>query len=112
MVRPALPGHPPEGGHGKSPSRSPGDGVAPMNATPVESTRPASQRRGRGLGLGLDPPMGSMLLALLALALEVLPAGLFRAPRNLYTLSVQASAIAVISCGMVFVIVEAWTERL
>ncbi|HEX8108869.1 MAG TPA: hypothetical protein VF516_14155, partial [Kofleriaceae bacterium] len=72
-----------------------------MNATPpVEST---PHRR----GLGLDPRMVSMLLALLAIwiALELLTDGLFLSPRNLYNLSIQASAIAVISCGMVFVIV-------
>jgi len=51
--------------------------------------------------------MVSMLLALLAIwiALELLTDGLFLSPRNLYNLSIQASAIAVISCGMVFVIV-------
>jgi D-xylose transport system permease protein len=51
--------------------------------------------------------MVSMLLALLAIwiALEVLTHGLFLSPRNLYNLSIQTSAIAVISCGMVFVIV-------
>jgi D-xylose transport system permease protein len=72
-----------------------------MNATlPVESK---PQRP----GLGLDPRMVSMLLALLGIwiALELLTHGLFLSPRNLYNLSVQASAIAVISCGMVFVIV-------
>src|SRR3954452_22887896 len=74
-----------------------------MNATPPVESRP--QRRGRGLGL--DPRMVSMLLALLAIwiVLELLTDGLFLSPRNLYNLSVQASAIAVISCGMVFVIV-------
>jgi D-xylose transport system permease protein len=77
-----------------------------MNAAPpVEPTPSAPQRR--GLGLGLDPRMVSMLLALLGIwiALELLTHGLFLSPRNLYNLSVQASAIAVISCGMVFVIV-------
>jgi D-xylose transport system permease protein len=51
--------------------------------------------------------MVSMLLALLAIwiVLEVLTDGLFLSPRNLYNLSIQTSAIAVISCGMVFVIV-------
>jgi D-xylose transport system permease protein len=64
---------------------------------------PPSQRR----GLGLDPRMVSMLLALLGIwiGLAVLTGGVFLTPRNLYNLSVQASAIAVISCGMVFVIV-------
>jgi D-xylose transport system permease protein len=72
-----------------------------MNATPPVESKP--QRR----GLGVDPRMVSMLLALLGIwiALEVLTHGLFLSPRNLYNLSVQASAIAVISCGMVFVIV-------
>src|ERR1041384_4374688 len=68
---------------------------------------PSTSPRRRGHGLGLDPRMVSMLLALLAIwvVLEVLTDGLFLSPRNLYNLSVQASAIAVVSCGMVFVIV-------
>jgi D-xylose transport system permease protein len=72
-----------------------------MSSTPPVESKP--QRR----GFGLDPRMVSMLLALLGIwiALEVLTDGLFLSPRNLYNLSVQASAVAVISCGMVFVIV-------
>src|SRR5215468_12067432 len=72
-----------------------------MNATPP--VEPPQRRR----GLGLDPRMVSMLLALLGIwiAFELLTDGIFLTPRNLYNLSVQASAIAVISCGMVFVIV-------
>src|ERR1041384_2506035 len=68
---------------------------------------PSTSPRRRGHGLGLDPRMVSMLLALLAIwiTLEVLTDGLFLSPRNLYNLSVQASPIAVVSCGMVFVIV-------
>jgi len=51
--------------------------------------------------------MVSMLLALVAIwiALEVKTDGLFLSPRNLYNLSIQTSAIAVMACGMVFVIV-------
>jgi D-xylose transport system permease protein len=51
--------------------------------------------------------MISMLLALVAIwiALEVATHGIFLTPRNLYNLSIQTSAIAVVSCGMVFVIV-------
>jgi D-xylose transport system permease protein len=58
-------------------------------------------------GLGLDPRMISMLLALVAIwiVLGLATGGLFLTPRNLYNLSIQTSAIAVISCGMVFVIV-------
>jgi D-xylose transport system permease protein len=62
-----------------------------------------SRRRGHGL----DPRMVSMVLALIAIwiALALVTHGIFLTPRNLYNLSIQTSAIAVISCGMVFVIV-------
>jgi D-xylose transport system permease protein len=65
------------------------------------------RRPGLGLGLGLDPRMISMVLALVAIwiALELATSGLFLSPRNLYNLSIQTSAIAVVSCGMVYVIV-------
>jgi D-xylose transport system permease protein len=51
--------------------------------------------------------MVAMLLVLIAIwiALHVATEGLFLSPRNLYNLSIQTSAIAVIACGMVFVIV-------
>ena len=51
--------------------------------------------------------MASMLIALVAIwiAFEVLADGTFLTPRNLYNLSIQTSAVAVIACGMVFVIV-------
>src|SRR5262245_53755863 len=57
--------------------------------------------------LGLDPRMVSMLVALIAIwvVLEVLTGGVFLTPRNLYNLSYQASVVAIVSCGMVFVIV-------
>lgn len=59
------------------------------------------------LDFGLDPRMVSMLIALIAIwvALEIATKGIFLTPRNLYNLSIQTSAIAVIACGMVFVIV-------
>ena len=49
----------------------------------------------------------TMLIALVAIwiAFEVLADGTFLTPRNLYNLSIQTSAVAVIACGMVFVIV-------
>jgi D-xylose transport system permease protein len=61
----------------------------------------------RRLGHGLDPRMVAMLLALVTIwvALELATGGIFLTPRNLYNLSIQTSASAVISCGMVFVIV-------
>jgi len=51
--------------------------------------------------------MVAMLLVLIAIwiALHLSTDGLFLTPRNLYNLSIQTSAIAVIACGMVFVIV-------
>ena len=57
--------------------------------------------------LGLDPRMISMLLALAVIwtALEIATGGLFLSPRNLYNLSIQGSALSVVACGMVFVIV-------
>ena len=66
---------------------------------------PATERRRPDLGL--DSRMMSMLLALVALwvVFGVATEGLFLTPRNLYNLSVQTSAVAVVSCGMVFVIV-------
>jgi D-xylose transport system permease protein len=59
------------------------------------------------LGLGLDPRMVSMLLALAAIwiVLGVATGGLFLKPRNLYNLSIQTAVSAILSCGMVFVIV-------
>src|SRR5215510_4227324 len=59
------------------------------------------------LGLGLDPRMMSMLLALAAIWIifGVATHGLFVTPRNLYNLSIQTSVGAVLACGMVFVIV-------
>jgi D-xylose transport system permease protein len=61
----------------------------------------------RQLGHGIDPRMVAMLLVLIAIwiVLHVATEGLFLTPRNLYNLSIQTSAIAVIACGMVFVIV-------
>jgi D-xylose transport system permease protein len=61
----------------------------------------------RRLGDGLDPRMVSMLVALIAIwtAFELMTGGTFLTPRNLYNLSIQTSAVAVIACGMVFVIV-------
>ncbi|HEY0484422.1 MAG TPA: sugar ABC transporter permease [Kofleriaceae bacterium] len=51
--------------------------------------------------------MISMVLALIAIwiGLELATSGLFLTARNLYNLSIQTSAVAVVSCGMVFVIV-------
>jgi D-xylose transport system permease protein len=63
--------------------------------------------RPRWLSHGLDSRMVSMVLALIALwiGLHIATEGIFLTPRNLYNLSIQTSAIAVIACGMVYVIV-------
>jgi D-xylose transport system permease protein len=51
--------------------------------------------------------MASMILALVAIwvVLEIATGGVFLSPRNLYNLSIQTSIGAVVTCGMVFVIV-------
>ncbi len=53
--------------------------------------------------LELDLRLIGMLaaLGLVWAVLSILSGGLFLTPRNLWTLSVQASAIAVLACGMV-----------
>lgn len=76
-------------------------------ASAVPPGDPATRRLVRQLGHELDPRMVAMLLVLIAIwiVLDLTTDGLFLTPRNLYNLSIQASAIAVISCGMVYVIV-------
>src|SRR5689334_12793137 len=68
--------------------------------------RGSSMRRLRPV-LGLDPRMVSMLVALIAIwvVLDLATKGVFLRPRNLYNLSLQTSVVAIVSCGMVFVIV-------
>src|SRR5215470_14840280 len=63
--------------------------------------------RSRWLGHGLDPRALSMVLALVAIwvGLAIATDGVFLSPRNLYNLSIQTSASAIVACGMVFVIV-------
>src|SRR5215208_2411710 len=64
--------------------------------------------KARGLlGRGLDPRMVSMILALVGvwIGLQILTDGIFLTARNLYNLSIQTSAVAIVACGMVFVIV-------
>ncbi|HEY2135423.1 MAG TPA: sugar ABC transporter permease [Xanthobacteraceae bacterium] len=57
--------------------------------------------------LHLDPRLSSMVAALIAIAiaLDLLTHGLFLSPENLYNLSIQTCVIAVMACGMVYVIV-------
>jgi D-xylose transport system permease protein len=63
--------------------------------------------RGRWTSGAIDPRLASLLVALVALwiAFQLLTDGLFLSPRNLYNLSMQASTVAIMACGMVFVIV-------
>ena len=44
-------------------------------------------------------------LVLIWIGLEILTDGAFLTPRNLYNLSIQTSVLAILACGMVFVIV-------
>ncbi|MBX3607285.1 MAG: ABC transporter permease [Piscinibacter sp.] len=55
----------------------------------------------------LDPRLTSMVAALvvIAIVLNVMTGGLFLSPENLYNLSIQTCVIAVMACGMVYVIV-------
>jgi D-xylose transport system permease protein len=57
--------------------------------------------------LHLDPRLSSMVAALIAIAivLNLMTKGLFLSPENLYNLSIQTCVIAVMACGMVYVIV-------
>ena len=57
--------------------------------------------------LRLDPRLSSMVAALIVIAivLDFLTHGLFLSPENLYNLSIQTCVIAVMACGMVYVIV-------
>jgi D-xylose transport system permease protein len=63
--------------------------------------------RPRWLSQGLDSRMMSMLVVLVAiwLGFDWATSGIFLTPRNLYNLSIQTSVNAIMSCGMVFVIV-------
>src|SRR5215470_15059458 len=57
--------------------------------------------------LHLDPRLSSMVAALIAIAivLNFMTRGLFLSAENLYNLSIQTCVIAVMACGMVYVIV-------
>ena len=57
--------------------------------------------------LRLDPRLSSMIAALIVIAivLNVMTGGLFLSAENLYNLSIQTCVIAVMACGMVYVIV-------
>ncbi|MCW5662688.1 MAG: ABC transporter permease [Piscinibacter sp.] len=57
--------------------------------------------------LRLDPRLSSMVAALIVISivLNLMTGGLFLSPENLYNLSIQTCVIAVMACGMVYVIV-------
>jgi D-xylose transport system permease protein len=57
--------------------------------------------------LRLDPRLSSMVAALfvISIVLNVMTGGLFLSAENLYNLSIQTCVIAVMACGMVYVIV-------
>jgi D-xylose transport system permease protein len=63
--------------------------------------------RGLLARLRLDPRLSSMVAALfvISIALNVMTGGLFLSAENLYNLSIQTCVIAVMACGMVYVIV-------
>jgi D-xylose transport system permease protein len=71
---------------------------------------PAPQRSARSLfaRLEVDTRLLGMLaaLAILWIAFDVLSDGLFLSPRNLWNLSVQSAAVAIMTTGMVLIIVS------
>jgi D-xylose transport system permease protein len=56
---------------------------------------------------GFDPRFTSLVLALALVwaALALATDGLFLSPRNLYNLSIQTCVVAIMSCGMVYLVV-------
>jgi D-xylose transport system permease protein len=56
---------------------------------------------------GFDPRFTSLVLALAIIwgALAIATDGIFLTPRNLYNLSIQTCVTAIMSCGMVYLIV-------
>jgi D-xylose transport system permease protein len=82
-------------------------------ATPIKppTTTDASRRRSaRSLfaGLEIDGRLLGMLAALIILwiAFNIMSDGLFLSPRNLWNLSVQSAAVAIMTTGMVLIIVS------
>src|SRR5271155_3837984 len=83
-----------------------------MTEAPAPARQHASQSRLRPLAAllkatELDTRMLGMIGALLLIwiAFDVLSGGLFLTPRNLWNLSVQSSAVAIMATGMTLVIV-------
>jgi D-xylose transport system permease protein len=83
--------------------------VAKPNDQPTV-TEPPRSRSPRSVlaGLELDTRLLGMVAALVVLwiAFNVLSDGLFLSPRNLWNLSVQSSAVAIMATGMVLIIVS------
>ena len=83
--------------------------VAKPNEQPTV-TEPPWSRSPRSVlaGLELDTRLLGMVAALVVLwiAFNVLSDGLFLSPRNLWNLSVQSSAVAIMATGMVLIIVS------
>ena len=77
-----------------------------------EATAPGApqDRSVRGLlaGLEVDARLLGMVAALVLVwvAFDVMSGGLFLSPRNLWNLSVQSAAVAIMTCGMVLIIVS------
>ncbi|HYN69866.1 MAG TPA: sugar ABC transporter permease [Candidatus Eisenbacteria bacterium] len=82
-------------------------------AKPIEGTAASggpTKRSARSVfaGLEIDGRLIGMIAALIILwvLFNVLSNGLFLSPRNLWNLSVQSAAIAIMTCGMVLIIVS------
>jgi D-xylose transport system permease protein len=82
-------------------------------ANPIDQSTPAEAPRTRSLGsvfanLGVEPRLLGMVgaVAVLWIAFNFASDGLFLTPRNLWNLSVQSAAVAIMTAGMVLIIVS------
>src|SRR5664279_4268961 len=87
-------------------------GVRMTQAT-VAKPEPTTGKQARSIGsillsMEIDTRLLGMIfaLAIIWVVFNVMSGGIFLSPRNLWFLSVQSAAIAVMACGMVLVIVS------
>src|SRR5262245_61157612 len=76
--------------------------------TSVSGGSAGRSRRSMAGSLEIDVRLLGMVaaLAVIWVAFNVLSGGLFLTPRNLWNLSVQSAAVAIMTCGMVLIIVS------
>lgn len=79
-----------------------------IEASPAAKPPPRRARRALFAGLEIDTRLLGMIAALLVMwfAFNQMSDGLFLSPRNLWNLSVQTAAVAIMTTGMVLIIVS------